>query len=287
MRRQEVALRSEPSIARALSHWRPHHTPRTTFSLALWAFGLYAALFAQPPVVITPAKQQAAATHIAAADAHAPARLHALAALHDARHAVSDARTWTWRFDAQQRAVVHAARAVEAERLRAFQAADVEYERHLRRARREFGLFSEYGVGEARTKFWQEYKAGKVFARQQTAWDVFAYVLSGGREDESMVQFVAEWLLRVCLNLTVGLVTAVFAFMCRLPGLIWAFAPPLHEALLFFCVASLGAVAVVSGTLGLMYGAAGGAVYAVARASHQARLEAQRQAGLEGRAHSD
>jgi len=283
----EVTLRPEPSLGRALAAWRPHHTPRTTFSLVLWAFGLYAALFAHPPVIITPAKQQAAAVHIAAAEVHAPARLAALAALHDARHAVYDARTWTWRFDTRQRAVVHAAREVERKRLRAFQAADAEHERHLRRARRELGLFSEYGVGEARHKFWEEYKAGKVFARQQTVYDVFAYVLSGGREDESMVQFVAQWLLRVCLNLTVGLVMAVFAFLCRLPALIWAFAPPPLEALLFFLVASLGAVAVVTGTLGLMYGAAGGAVYVVARASHQARLEAQRQAGLEGRAHAD
>ena len=53
-------------------------------------------------------------------------------------------------------------------------------------ARAEVGIFSEYGVAEARDMFWDKFEDGKNFAKRMTTYDAIGAGLTMSR-DESLV----------------------------------------------------------------------------------------------------
>lgn len=86
----------------------------------------------------------------------------AIQAWYDAVQELREAKTWFWRFRAEQRQMVLDKKAKE----RAAYAVVREHDRHLESlisaAKAELGLWSELGVGEGRQLFWKSFQAGKV-----------------------------------------------------------------------------------------------------------------------------
>ena len=68
-------------------------------------------------------------------------------------------------------------------------------------AKAAVGLFSQYGVDEARDRFWKAYQSGKDFAKRMTFWDVMLGVSS---RDEEMYVTMLRWLGQIMMNFTIG-----------------------------------------------------------------------------------
>ena len=108
----------------------------------------------------------------------------------------------------------------------------------------------------------RSFESGKVFARRQTFWDTVINLMS--MRERNALTMALELLLTTLINFTVGLVVSVFVYMCRLPGMLLSYQPTFASASAFFLASALGAVSVVVGFLGLLYGTSATAVWTVA-----------------------
>ena len=144
-------------------------------------------------------------------------------------------------------------------------------------AKKVAGLFSEVGVGEVKDSFWEYFHAGKKFAKRQSMWDaMFMGMRSMGR-DESLVEFALKMLLQVLINFSLGLVMALVVFIFGLWAIVRSYQPDPITALIFFLSTACAAFAFVSTYLLLIYGAAAGGVYGIAKfAETNARIEGGR-----------
>ena len=88
-------------------------------------------------------------------------------------------------------------------------------EAKLRSAKAKVGVYSEYGVGEARSLFWERFGQGKAFATRQSKWDALFMGLSAMGRDESLPSYLLRLLLNVLFNFTLGVCGAVIAFIFR------------------------------------------------------------------------
>lgn len=140
------------------------------------------------------------------------------------------------------------------------------------------GIFSEIGVGEVKDSFWGHFHSGKQFAKRQSMWDaMFIGIRTMGR-DESMVEYAFRVLMQVLLNFSIGLVMALFFFIFGLWGIVKSYQPDPFTALIFFLAAVCAGFAFVSTYLLVMYGAAAGGVYGMAKmAESNLRINAGQQ----------
>jgi len=153
---------------------------------------------------------------------------------------------------------------------------DIRAEGHARMsdAKSVAGLFSEVGVEEVKDAFWEYFSAGKQFAKRQSMWDaMFMGIRSMGR-DESMVEYVLKILLQVLINFSLGLIVALFVFIFGLWNVVRSYQSDPFTALAFFVGATCAAFAFVSSYLFLLYGAAAGSLYGLAKVVEtNARIE--------------
>lgn len=127
------------------------------------------------------------------------------------------------------------------------------------------GIFSEIGVGEVKDSFWGHFHSGKQFAKRQSMWDaMFMGIRSMGR-DESMVEYILRVLMNVLFNFSIGLIMALLFFIFGLWSIIRSYQPDPLTALIFFLTAMCAGFAFVSTYLLVMYGAAAGGVYGMAK----------------------
>eukprot|EP01084_Bolivina_argentea_P053279 97806_1 len=110
----------------------------------------------------------------------------------------------------------------------------LEYKRKIIMANKEVGLFSTYGVREARDLFWSQAAGGKQFAKRATMWDaIFIGIRSMGRDDSLM-----EWVIRVffqlLMNLTMGIIVALIGFLWSIWEVILAYGANPWAAVIFF-----------------------------------------------------
>ncbi|KAJ1462102.1 hypothetical protein M885DRAFT_476182 [Pelagophyceae sp. CCMP2097] len=140
------------------------------------------------------------------------------------------------------------------------------------------GVFSEYGVAEARDTFWATFAGGKDFAKRQSMWDLLFRGLSySSSRDENAAAVVLRWLIQLLFNFTLGLCGALVVFWYKLWGLVSSYQPNPIAALCFAAAAGLAATSMVATYLFAMYFCAASGVAAVgAAAQAQARIEAQR-----------
>jgi len=141
-------------------------------------------------------------------------------------------------------------------------------------AKRVAGLFSEVGVEEVKDKFWEYFSSGKQFAKRQSTWDaLFMGFRSMGR-DESFVEYGLKLMMQLLINFSLGLIAALFVFVFGLWGIVKSYQPDPLSAAAFFIGAACAAFAFVSTYLFLIYGAAAGSVYGLAKViESNARLE--------------
>ena len=163
-----------------------------------------------------------------------------------------------------------------------------EYERVLQDIRKEgearmsdakkmAGLTSEVGVEEMKDSFWQNFMAGKQFAKRQSMWDMmFMAMRSIGRRqrDESTAEWIIKIGMNVLFNFSVGLAMAFVMFVIGLWSIIRSYQPNPVMALFVFVAASCAAFSFVATYLLAIYGAAAGGVYGLAKiAENQQRLQ--------------
>jgi ABC-type multidrug transport system fused ATPase/permease subunit len=134
------------------------------------------------------------------------------------------------------------------------------------------GLYSTVGMEEVQDSFWQQFHAGKRFAKRQSMWDALFMgirTMSRGR-DESWIEFALKVLMQVLLNLSMGLIMALIFFVFGLWSIVRSYQPDPLTAVLFFCGASISAASFVVTYLLAVYGAAAGGVYAVLKVGETA-----------------
>ena len=136
------------------------------------------------------------------------------------------------------------------------------------------GIFSEVGVEEVTDSFWSYFSAGKQYAKRQSMWDALFMGMRHMSRDESFVEYALRMLMQVLINFSMGLVMALLVFVFGLWSIVQSYQPNPLSAAIFFLGAACAAFAVVTSYLFLVYGAAAGSVYGVAKVvEHQARLE--------------
>lgn len=136
------------------------------------------------------------------------------------------------------------------------------------------GVFSEIGVGEVKDSFWGYFTQGKRFAKRQSMWDAMFMGMRSMSRDESMIEYAFKVLLQFLINFSMGLVMALIIFIFGLASIVKSYQPNPITAVAFFLSAVCAAFAFVATYLFLIYGAAAGSVYGVAKfAEGQMRLQ--------------
>jgi len=149
------------------------------------------------------------------------------------------------------------------------------------------GIFSEVGVDEVKESFWQYFGAGKAFAKKQSMWDMMFMGIRKMSRDESTMEYVMKLLIQVLINFSMGLIMALFVFICGLWGIIKSYQANPLTALAFFIGTSCSAFAFVSTYLFALFGAVAGGVYGVAKvAETNARIgQGQRRQNVQNHPH--
>ena len=83
--------------------------------------------------------------------------------------------------------------------------------------------------------------------------------------DENFIEYILRILLQLLVNFSMGLIAALFVFIFGLWSIVKSYQPNPLTAVAFFVGAACAAFAFVSTYLFLMYGAAAGGVYGVAK----------------------
>ena len=259
-------LPEDPAAALARTLKRAASTRAGISFMLWWAIGVYLVLYVSAPVTVTPAMEAEVSEQMRLAetlDGHAEAldEWERQSALMD------DARVWFWRW-----------RPKYAERVRYLQpdydaalakVDDFESKRvALRRdALSVVGVWSDYGLHDARNLFWDTFEGTKSFAKRQTFWDMLFTV--GRSSDDGLLGLVLRAVLTAAFNFTVGVVFAIFAFAWKVWGLLAAYNASLFSfsGLAFFTVSVLSAAAMLWTYVFVIYGTiVGGGAFVVSRA---------------------
>ena len=144
-------------------------------------------------------------------------------------------------------------------------------------AKASVGIWSQYGIDEARERFWKAYQDGKDFAERMTFWDVL-FGVGGGSRDEELVVTIMRYIGQIIMNFSIGLLSALFSFAFSLVSMLWEYKVGYISGFIFFLVAMSGASAMVATFIGGMTSVAVGGCDAIAQsASNNARLRVRRE----------
>lgn len=128
-------------------------------------------------------------------------------------------------------------------------------------AKSKLGIFSEYGVEEARSLFWQRFAQGKGLAMRQTKYDAIFMGIGAMARDENLLSYLLRALLTLLFNFTIGVFGAVIAFIFSLYSLIQSFNTSFIGGVIFFALASVAAISFALTWLLGLYAAAAGTTY--------------------------
>jgi len=133
----------------------------------------------------------------------------------------------------------------------------LEYDEKMRKAKSNLGIFSIYGVSEARDLFWSTYGWGKSMAQRMSFWDVMFSGLSM-RRDEQFVEFAMRLAVKMFQNIIISTFAVCVSFATSIPKIIYSFSPSIPEAILFYLVAMISLLSTVLtccvGCCGLTFG---------------------------------
>lgn len=266
--------RSESSIASSrprstnlspnFSHGRSNSKAVCKFgTVTLWIVFLYVGLYATPPV--TP-EAQAHYLQLAndATEMYGKEIMEASIVEETAQSFADDMKVWFWKFKSEDYVAEVRRRQALADELH-------RYSVQLRNAHNELiaeakdvvGIFSPYAVDEARDRFWRGVHGGNEFAKRLTFWQmVFNFGRTSGTPGEDNDVSIMGWLVQFIVNITIGLIGALFGFAASLPAIIQSYHPEFLSALTFYMLALGGAISVVIGIIAAMVGCLVGGVVA-------------------------
>lgn len=266
-----VARRRQDRTDLAFSRIIPKPGPKMASAVIWWAFGLYVLFFARAPYQPTP-EEEARYSELMQRVVFSEEAREAQAELAFAQEKLDEVNVFFWRWRSPyDRLVPPRQKKFEIARDR-FSEAMRAREEAQSQAKATVGIWSQYGLDEARDRFWQAYQSGKDFAKRMTFWDV-VFGVGGRSRDEEWFAVLLKWIGQIIMNFSIGLISALFSFGFTLVSMIWEYKVGYISGLLFFLVAMSGASAMVATFIGGMASVAVGGVYAVAKsASNNQRL---------------
>lgn len=130
----------------------------------------------------------------------------------------------------------------------------------IKDARSAVGVFSTYGVGEVRRRFWNSWDDGKSFASRWTMYDAM-FAMMSSRRDETLATVVLNLFVKYISNLTVGLCASTVFFFGAMVNVVQSFGPSFIAGLGFFLLVVVATLATLATFFTALYGTIGGAVY--------------------------
>eukprot|EP00041_Stephanoeca_diplocostata_P025142 m.651673 g.651673 ORF g.651673 m.651673 type:complete len:295 (-) comp22679_c0_seq5:3591-4475(-) len=245
------------------------NSPRAISFIAIWTFGLFVMLYASAPYQTTEEQRVLFENKLAQSDS-VPGYHEAFEKLLIAQEEVYHAKTWFWWMSSSQSERVSKLQAREQSAATAFASLEKEREGLRKDAFGIVGLWSEYGVAEARQLFWDCLEKGKGFAKRSTMWDMFFGVVMG--RDEELGSFIIRLVMNFAINVTVGLIGVIFAFIYYLVGLVQAYQAGIFSGLAFFVVALIAGLSVALLYIFVIYGAIVGGGYMIVRSAVNNRI---------------
>lgn len=237
-------------------------------TVSLWAFGLLLAAFAKGFAVSETTQEAYAITLSHAQEVERGELSKVLREMNNAESRYYNAKGWFWSCDdrcQKMKDKFDMARG-EVERVTA------KRDKIMKEARKEVGIWSVFGVKDVRDAFWRAWQSGKDFAARYTMMDAM-FMMIGGKE-ETLVSMVLKLVMQYIVNLTMGLIGALFFFIYNVYALICAYGESAMSGLAFFLLVVVASLATVSTYLFAIYGTvAGGGLFLIKQAAKQAAVE--------------
>jgi len=186
-----------------------------------------------------------------------------------------EAKVWFWRFREPHRSIVHERQHAADKWAASLSEAEAVREKQMTDAKALVGLWSDFGLSEARQRFWSAFDKGKVFAQQQTFYHMIMRVLSA--RDEDVLSTVLNWVVVAVMNFTTGLIGSVFYYAFSLMAMVWSYSPDPLSAAAFFALGLVGAASVVASYLLAMSGMVASGAYVVGKIVVRDAIEQERQ----------
>lgn len=253
---------------------RALRSPRVRVGALLWALGLFFMLLAPGLYQVTP-ETKAAYERMVIGAANLPEYHEAAASHAQAQMYADEAKVWFWRFREPHKSIVHERQQVADKWAAALADAEARREKQMKEAKAMVGLWSDFGLSEARERFWSAFDKGKLFAQQQTFYHMIMRVLSA--RDEDVISTVLNWIVVAVMNFTTGLVGSVFYYAFSLMAMVWSYSPDPLSAAAFFAIGLIGAASVVASYLLAMYGMVASGAYVVGKMVVRDAIEQERQ----------
>jgi len=231
-------------------------SPKAIGSASLWFFGLWCMLYAAAPSPTTSEQRQRFNDLRLQADS-IDGMDDAMDRCFQSQQEVYHAKGWfSWLSTTPEVAALQSVEMVECSKLQVL----LDQQNELKRdAFAVVGLWSEFGVEEARTLFWDCLEKGKGFAKRSTFYDMlFGAVM---RRDEGMGAFAARIVLNFVINMTLGLIGALLAFFYYLWGMVLLYKASFLGGLAFFAVALFAGVSMAMVYIFVVYGTVAAAGY--------------------------
>jgi len=140
-------------------------------------------------------------------------------------------------------------------------------ENQLSKAKSEVGVFSEYGVQEARDLFWGIFAKGRGFSQRSSWYDLLFMGIDSMGRDEQLLSFVIRWIFQLAMNFTIGMIGTLVAFVWYLWGMISSYQPNVIVAAFFFILATITAASMIVTFLVGVYFSAAGSAFVIAQAA--------------------
>lgn len=249
-------------------------SPKAISFLSIWIFGLFCLLYATPPFTTTEEMREDFQDKLQMSN-NVPGYHEAFEELMQVQDNIYQYKTWFWSYDSQRAAIVYDLEAQQRTLQGNFAALNAERDSLRQEAFQTVGLFSEYGVDEARQLFWDCLDKGKGFARRSTFYDMLFGMVMG--RDENLGAFVARVALNFVINATMGLIGVTFAFLYYLYAMVFLYNASFWSGLAFFVVAGVAGLSMVLLYMFLLYGTVAGAGYIVIKTAVDQSIEQRRQ----------
>lgn len=241
---------------------RAFASPKVRWGFAMWCIGFAFMVFSPSLQTTTPEmKKQYESMLVDAANIPEYEATYQQYAI--AQEYANDAKVWFWRFREPYATQVKERQLVADQWSSKLAQMDAEREAKMKQARQYVGIWSDYGMADLRNRFWDAFDKGKVFAQQQTFYQMLMHVLSSREED--VVSTLVQWVFTALINFTTGLLGSLFYFFFSLLSMVYSYQPDPFSALAFFVLGFVGAASVISAYLIGMYGLVAGGTYAVGK----------------------
>ena len=178
-----------------LPRFLPKPGPMLYTSLALYCLGLFA-VFAAPPLFYPSQDEIENYQQLMAEAQFSNSMKTARQALIHAQHDLDQVHVFGWRWRQPYNVLVPKAQERLAVARDDFLAETRERDALVSEAKQSVGLWSEYGLTDARDAFWSDYQWGKDFAKRMTFWD-FIFATRG--RDEELVLTLLRWLGQILM----------------------------------------------------------------------------------------